>query len=48
MWADTCASILVTDPTRGTGLPAPRVQADLVAADELPLWLGDEGFHLEL
>jgi hypothetical protein len=43
--ADTCAGTLVTDLTRGTGLPVPRVQADLAAAGELPPWLGDTAFH---
>jgi hypothetical protein len=43
--ADTCGATLVADLTRGTGLSAPRVQADLAAADELPPWLGDRHFH---
>jgi hypothetical protein len=43
--ADTCAGTLVADLTRGTGLPAPRAQADLAAAGELPPWLGDPAFH---
>jgi hypothetical protein len=43
--SDTCGATLVADLTRGTGIPAPRVQGDLVAAGELPPWLGDAGFH---
>jgi hypothetical protein len=43
--ADTCATTLVSDLTRGTGLSAPRGQADLAAVGELPPWLGDQVFH---
>jgi hypothetical protein len=43
--ADTCAGTLVSDLTRGTGLSAPRVQAELAAAGELPPWLGERDFH---
>lgn len=43
--ADTCAATLVTDLTAGTGLPAPRTQAELDSAGELPPWLGDPAFH---
>jgi hypothetical protein len=43
--ADTCATTLVTDLARGTGLPAPRGQAELAAVGELPPWLGDRAFH---
>lgn len=43
--ADTCASTLVADLRRGTGLGAPRVQSDLSAAGEVPPWLGDPAFH---
>jgi hypothetical protein len=43
--ADTCASTLVTDLTRATGVRAARVQPDLAAADDLPPWLGDPTFH---
>jgi hypothetical protein len=43
--ADTCAGTLVADLTRGTGLSAPRVQAELAAAGELPPWVGDPAFH---
>ena len=44
--ADTCATTLVADLARGTGLSAPRGQAELAAAGELPPWLGDRAFHL--
>jgi hypothetical protein len=43
--ADTCATTLTTDLARGTGLSAPRGQAELASADELPPWLGDQAFH---
>jgi hypothetical protein len=43
--ADTCATTLLADLTRGTGVSAPRDQAALAAAGELPPWLGDHAFH---
>ncbi|MGV0792379.1 MSMEG_6728 family protein [Mycolicibacterium sp. XJ1819] len=43
--ADTCATTLVSDLVRGTGISSPRRQADLVAAGEVPPWLGDEAMH---
>jgi hypothetical protein len=43
--ADTCAVTLVADLARGTGLAAPRAQADLAATGEVPPWLGDRAFH---
>ncbi|MFG1929858.1 MSMEG_6728 family protein [Mycobacterium sp. NPDC048908] len=43
--ADTCATTLITDLTRGTGVSAPREQAELAHAGELPPWLGEPGFH---
>ena len=43
--ADTCATTLVADLARGTGIPAPRGQGDLATAGELPPWLGDPAFH---
>jgi hypothetical protein len=43
--ADTCATTLVADLTRGTGVAGPRDQAELATAGELPPWLGDQAFH---
>ena len=43
--ADTCAATLARDLRAGTGLRTVRDQADLAAAGELPLWLGDHDFH---
>ncbi|OBF37698.1 cytoplasmic protein [Mycobacterium sp. ACS1612] len=43
--ADTCATTLLADLTRGTGVAEPRAQAALAAAGELPPWLGDQNFH---
>jgi hypothetical protein len=43
--ADTCATTLVADLAQATGLTAPRAQPDLVAAEEMPPWLGDPDFH---
>ena len=43
--ADTCAATIAVDMGLA-GLPtAPRTQAELAAAGELPPWLGDEPFH---
>jgi hypothetical protein len=43
--ADTCATTLVQDLTRATGLRSVRTQPELAAAGELPPWLGDPAFH---
>ncbi|KUI17724.1 cytoplasmic protein [Mycobacterium lehmannii] len=43
--ADTCATTMVSDLTRTTGIATPRTQDDLAAAGEVPPWLGDPAFH---
>ncbi|MFC3960367.1 MSMEG_6728 family protein [Nocardia jiangsuensis] len=43
--ADTCAATMLNDLAVGTGITAPRTQAELAAAGELPPWLGDAAFH---
>ncbi|MFD7713218.1 MSMEG_6728 family protein [Streptomyces sp. NPDC059785] len=43
--ADTCAVTMVTDFTRHRPGGEVRTQEELVAAGELPPWLGDEDFH---
>lgn len=43
--ADSCAATMVQDLAAGTGIGAPRTQAELERASELPPWLGDEAFH---
>jgi pyrimidine dimer DNA glycosylase len=42
--ADTCAASICAD-LAAAGLPAPRSQPELAAAQRLPSWLGDERLH---
>lgn len=42
--ADTCAATILSD-LAAAGRAAPRSQAELSAAGELPWWLGDERLH---
>lgn len=43
--ADTCAVTLVDDLTQAIGGSAVRSVTELVAADEMPPWLGDPAVH---
>lgn len=43
--SDTCAAKLQADLARAGGRTAPRTQASLREAGELPPWLGDRAFH---
>ncbi|MGW0063661.1 MSMEG_6728 family protein [Streptosporangium sandarakinum] len=44
--ADTCADTLTRELSGLLGVAAPRSQAELAAAGELPPWLGDPELHL--
>ena len=43
-FGDTCASTIATD-LAAAGVPTVRSQAELVVAEALPPWLGDEALH---
>ncbi|MBX6383527.1 MAG: MSMEG_6728 family protein [Microbispora sp.] len=43
--ADTCAATMTGELRGFLGIAAPRTQAALAAAGELPPWLGDPAFH---
>lgn len=43
--ADTCATTLVTELSAVVGSAAVRTHTDLVAAGDLPPWIGDDAVH---
>lgn len=42
--SDTCAATIIADLAEA-GLPAPRSEAELIAAGAMPAWLGKGEFH---